>query len=560
MSLNQESNSSIHAWILIPARGGSKAVPRKNLRQLAGKPLILHVLANMGEDFARDQIIVSTDDLEIEQLVKPFALIHPRPRHLATDSATLDQVASAVAEWLIENGAHPDDALLTIQPTSPFIRSTTILRGLRALADGASSVLTVRDDRHLRWTIDKNEKPEPLFTERLNRQWLPPILAETGGLIGTRISYLLEKKTRIVQPVALLEVSSEEGLDIDDFKDWAVAKFIANRKRIVIRTDGGPTLGMGHIYRAIALAQELGEHQLMIVACDQEGYQLGAEFLAAQPYPLQTITDEADFYAILDVFRPDVTILDILDTTEAFMGEVVKRSKGVVTLEDLGPGSRLADVVINDLYTDFYPQKNHWYGVQNAILSPHFETINPHQKTNEQVEKILIAFGGTDPKNLTLKALMALSELDYIGEVIVVLGPGYSHGSVDLLDFQLQGVIHRSVKNMAMLMQTADLAITSAGRTVTELMTLGIPTLVMCQNSRELRHTHASSPFGVMNLGLGEHVAAQTLAQYIVMLLKDFQLRCDMRERALQATQGRFNRKIAQRILAVASPIERNKT
>jgi spore coat polysaccharide biosynthesis predicted glycosyltransferase SpsG len=106
---------------------------------------------------------------------------------------------------------------------------------------------------------------------------------------------------------------------------------------------------------------------------------------------------------------------------------------------------------------------------------------------------------------------------------------------------------------MAQLMRQAHLAITSAGRTVTELMTLGVPTVALSQNLRELRHTHASSPFGVMNLGLGEHVDVQSLASHVSMIIGDRALREDMRSRALASVRGRSNRALVRRILEEAS-------
>jgi spore coat polysaccharide biosynthesis predicted glycosyltransferase SpsG len=116
----------------------------------------------------------------------------------------------------------------------------------------------------------------------------------------------------------------------------------------------------------------------------------------------------------------------------------------------------------------------------------------------------------------------------------------------------LEGEVLCDVANMAEVMRSADLALTSGGRTVTELMTVGVPTVVMCQNMRELRHTHASSPFGVMNLGLGELVDIETLAQYLEILIARPELRRDMRRRGLDAVRGRSNQRIAERLLEAA--------
>ena len=546
-------NNLIHeaqpdVWILVPARGGSKGIPRKNLRLLNNKPLICHILSELSKSFKKSQIIVSTDSQEIKQLSEPFAIIHNRTDHNTQDATTLDEVALEVANWLILKGAKTSDLFLTIQPTSPFLKTSTIHKSIRYLQSDAKSVLTVKDDRHLRWTIGADNIAQPLYSERINRQWLPLVFSETGGIIGTRIGDLLKTGTRIQEPIQLVEVDNYEGLDIDSYADWAVAEYYARRKNILIRADAGPTLGMGHVYRALALAHELNEHRLKLVTREDDGHKLGKEFLSMQPYDVTGILNEDDFFNFLSIHQFDLIILDILDTSQSFIERIQQFSKKIVSFEDLGAGAQLANLVINDLYTDFYPQESHWYGVDNAILSPHFETVQPRQM-NDTVSTILLAFGGTDPQNLTIKGLSSLHQIGFDGKVVVVLGPGYSYDPIDLSRFDLNGEVLHSVQNMAYVMNQADIALTSAGRTVTELMTLGIPTIVMCQNSRELRHTHASSPFGVINLGLGQHVETSTLAQHILMLIHDEDLRKGMRKRALHAVKNRTNRRVVQRIL-----------
>jgi spore coat polysaccharide biosynthesis predicted glycosyltransferase SpsG len=288
---------------------------------------------------------------------------------------------------------------------------------------------------------------------------------------------------------------------------------------------------------------------LEIVTRADGNFKLGADFLSRYPYQIRTIQAESDFFLLLDEVQPDLVILDVLDTDAEYMAAVKSRAQKVVSLEDLGPGASQADIIINDLYTDLYPQTNHWYGVQNAILGPQFEMIEPRPFNGGAVETILIAFGGTDPQNLTIKALKALAQLSFSKSVIVVLGPGYQHAPFELADYGLQGQILRSVSNMPHLMQQADLALTSGGRTVTELMTVGVPTLVLCQNTRELTHTHASSPYGIINLGLGEHVDVHSLSSHISLLLADPGLLESMRNRALQAVRDRSNKVIVERIM-----------
>ena len=245
------------------------------------------------------------------------------------------------------------------------------------------------------------------------------------------------------------------------------------------------------------------------------------------------------------IFEPRGTPLSVVGRLKALC-------PFVVTIEDLGKGSLLADVVINDLYTDPYPSESHWYGVQYALLGPQFETVPPADEPQEDVGRILVTFGGTDPADLTRTALEALQILGFTGWVDLVLGPGYAHGDVTLEAYGLEGQLTRSAPNLPLLMHETDLAITSAGRTVTELMTQGIPTVSLCQNARELLHTHASSPYGVANLGLGANVSPEALAAHLATLIDDHRLRISMHERMLKAVRGRSNHAIVERILKAA--------
>src|SRR5688500_1840709 len=137
------------AWFVLPARGGSTGVPRKVLRHLGGKPLILHPLHRLSTRLPRERLIVSTDSQEIAAVCEPFATIHPRTAELAGDAVTLDDVAVAVAGWLKDRGAKDSDLFVTLQPTSPFLSLATLERGLHLL-QGAASLLTVHRDGHLR--------------------------------------------------------------------------------------------------------------------------------------------------------------------------------------------------------------------------------------------------------------------------------------------------------------------------------------------------------------------------------------------------------------------------
>lgn len=533
-------------WIMIPARGGSRGVPRKNVRLLGGVPLIVHSIRAAVLAVPASHVFVMTDDDEIAAVARSEGVGVLREER-TTGLATLDDVARKVLAELVQFGAAPEDAFLTVQPTCPFIRPERITEASNMLAKGAGSVITVVDDRHLGWRIGSDGMPEPDYAARVNRQFLPPQFRESGAVIGCRIETLMATGTRINQPVRLVEVTKAEALDIDDFSDWAVAEHMVSRRRIVIRVDGGPTLGLGHIYRALALAQELARHDVLLVT--DASQQLGGRILSDYPFPHQPVDGEAGFLALLAERPADLVILDQLDTETGYVRAVRAHAGRIVTFEDLGPGAAECDLLVSDLYENInVPPERQLQGLANSVLAPHFETLGGPRLFQEKVGRILVVFGGTDPSRLTEKALSALSLAKFDGHVDLILGPGLGR-SVSLDDYSLNGEVLRNVRYMPEVMHRADLALSSAGRTVTELLTCGVPVLCMCQNDKELTHTHAAARYGVVNLGLGELIDPVTIAAHVRRLVESSDLRRVLHARAKHELSGRSNAAIIRRMM-----------
>lgn len=537
-------------WFLVPARGGSRGVPRKNMRLLGDKPLIGHVLATLTAGWPAGRVIVMTDSEEIAAYAARFGVTVER-EPTTSGKATLDQVAAEVARRLLARGADPGDAFLTVQPTCPFITAGSIRRALGVLAGGAASVLTVTEDRHLRWTRDAEGRFTPAYTARVNRQLLPPLWRETGGVIGARLGEALARGTRVIQPVELVEVGADEALDIDDFADFAVAQYHVRRRRLAIRADGARALGLGHVNRALALASELAEHQPVIVTRGDGDFALGAGLLTQSPFEVRVVASEGEVWPLLRDLAPDLLFLDCLDSSAETMRAAKAAARKVVTFEDRGPGAAGADLVINDLYLDETLGERQLSGVEHALLAPAFDLVGPRPAPEGPVQTLLVLFGGTDPASLTERTLAALAALGFAGRTLVVEGPGRQNRPLDLAAYGLRGEVRRNVAYMPELMLQADLAVSSAGRTVTELMCLGVPTLVLCQNEKELTHSHASPAFGVMNLGLGRLVSAETLRDNLALLIAQADLRRSMHARAVAATRNRANHRIVRRLLAL---------
>ena len=146
-----------------------------------------------------------------------------------------------------------------------------------------------------------------------------------------------------------------------------------------------------------------------------------------------------------------------------------------------------------------------------------------------------------------MKSLNALEEIGFSGIVTVVRGLGAE--PIDFSKFSLKINPLSNVKNMPAVMVKADLALSSAGRTITELACLGVPTICMAQNAKELTHAHTTEANGVKMLGLGNEVSTEQLAANIQILIEDFEQRKRLSENALRATSSRSNTKVVERIL-----------
>lgn len=525
---------------MVPARSGSVGMPRKNVRMLGGHPLIAHALLAIKAYGAIEDCYVITDGEEIADIARQYGakvLMEPK----TTGKATLDDVAIRMLDMI--SPAVPDSTIfLTIQPTCPFVTPDIIARAVQSFDEGAGSVITCVDDRHLSWDVGSDGVPVKAYTARVNRQSLPPHFRESGAVIGARVGDIKAQQTRIVEPVRLVEISRNEAIDIDTYEDFLLAEHLMGRKKIVLRADGGHKMGMGHIYRALAIAYELVGHDVSIVTKEQKDENFVSALLSDYPFKVVKVEDEKAFLAYLAESEADITMVDILDTEAAFIKSIKQTHTKVISFEDLGPGAEYADLVVNELYFNSDIQNDRQLtGVQHAILAPYFETEKPRQAVEVDVQRILVVFGGTDPAALTGKALAALSGIGFKGEVDVVCGPGHKEVP-DLAKFGLKGNVHRNVRYMPGLMKSVDLALSSAGRTVTELMALGVPTIVMCQNDKELTHTHANSAHGVLNLGLGALVDTVTLQNHLQFVIESHKYRVHMNKLARTAINGRSNR------------------
>lgn len=510
---------------VIPARGGSKGIPQKNLRNLCGKPLIYYAITTAKKSEFKLDVVVTTDDDSIGSLSEKFgAVVIKRHPNLAKDDITLDPV---IYDAMVRSQLKFEikyDIVITMQCTSPLLKSETLDKAINNfLLNDYHTMISVYPDSHLAWRIE-GKHPIPLFGSRKNRQELDPIFKETGSFLISSVNSI-SKETRIGHNVGLFIMPDDEHVDIDSYQDWAICEYVLSRKCIAFVVVGTPIVGLGHVQRAILLANELVDAKIIFVIADKD--ELAYDTVSSYNYECIK-TDNV--VATLSQIKPDLVINDILDTSIAYMNELKKIVSQIINFEDLGPGSHLANAVINALYAKHGNDPSNYYsGVDYFCLRDEF-IYTQRKKIGPDVKNILITFGGTDPGNFTLKVLDALRGIK-LGDVRVdaILGLGYSHltsFSPNNYDYNLK--IWKNVKNISDFIYNADIVFTAGGRTVFEIASIGVPAIVLTQNNRENLHTFACEENGFINLGIGKGISRSRLKNEIRELVMDFETRKNM--------------------------------
>lgn len=218
---------------VIPARGGSKGLPGKNVRFLAGKPLIAWSIEQAIESGRIDCVHVSTDDPEIAAVARAYGADVPyiRPAELAQDTTPTEPVMTHALNWYQREG-RVFDAVVLLQPTSPIRFPGTLGAALQAFeVRGAESLLGVCENHHFFWRNSEGAVPLYDYRNRPRRQDIRPedrLYRENGSIYVTRTSAYLKHSNRLCEPIHMHVMREEEGWEIDSLADFVVVEALIN--------------------------------------------------------------------------------------------------------------------------------------------------------------------------------------------------------------------------------------------------------------------------------------------------------------------------------------------
>lgn len=219
---------------IIPARGGSKGVPRKNIRLLAGKSLLAYSVESSLAAKRLDHVILSTDDIEIAETGRSLGVDVPfiRPAELSDDKVPTFPVVVHAVRYMADLGMH-FDAVCLLQPTNPFRTAKDIDACIELLettgADSVVSVLRVPHQYNPKWVYWQNDRGEMTLSTGesspvARRQDLPPAFHRDGTIYVTRRSVLDEYGNLYGERVQGYELVPARSVNIDTIDDWELAE------------------------------------------------------------------------------------------------------------------------------------------------------------------------------------------------------------------------------------------------------------------------------------------------------------------------------------------------
>ncbi len=221
---------------IVPARGGSKGIPLKNLRLLNGKHLLDYSVEASLKSKLINRTIVSTDNYKIFRRAKQLgADVIQRPKQLATDSASIESVIIHSLDYLKKKEDYIPDIIVLLQNTSPLRTVKHIDEAIKIFLNSKyDSMLSGYNSHHFLWKI-KNGKAVPINynpKKRPNRQQINNQFVENGAIYITKYAALKENKCRISGKIGIYEMPEGISVDIDTKSDLLNANQIIKKNKI----------------------------------------------------------------------------------------------------------------------------------------------------------------------------------------------------------------------------------------------------------------------------------------------------------------------------------------
>ena len=246
--------SDLEVLAVVPARGGSRSIPRKNVKSFVGHPLLAYSIAAGLQSKLVTRVIISSDDDEIAEVARDYGAEAPfmRPPELAGDETTDFPVFQHALEWLEKEEGYQPEIVVQLRPTSPVRPVDCVDRAVQALlneteVDSVRGVVPSGQNPYKMWTIPEQGPMIPLLkdgpAEAYNqpRQSLPPTYWQTGHVDAILRRTLVEKKSMSGDVILPLVIDARYAIDIDTDTDWGRAERLVEENSLDMVHPGNKT-------------------------------------------------------------------------------------------------------------------------------------------------------------------------------------------------------------------------------------------------------------------------------------------------------------------------------
>ncbi|AGB42116.1 pseudaminic acid biosynthesis-associated protein PseG [Halobacteroides halobius DSM 5150] len=342
-------------------------------------------------------------------------------------------------------------------------------------------------------------------------------------------------------------------------------------KNIAFRVDGGPTIGMGHLMRCLALATAFpDEVDIFFITKEEKSVE---KLLQEYNINLITISSNLDYKEeieklkeIVIKYKLDTLITDSYQIDQNYLLELKKTVTKLISIHDFAPFVFPSDIMINgNIYApslDYHSLNGNTdflLGTDYTLLREEFTNLS-RQVIKDQVENILITFGGSDPLELTDRVLATLNQIDsnLIDQdklhLDIVVGPGFSNLEKIIEEVQeskFEVALHFNITQISQLMLKSDLAISAGGSTLYELAATGTPAIVLLQADNQILAAQTMEEKGIIiNLGFWDKTKEEKLVATLIDLMKKPKLRYQMSRKAQSLVDGQGIKRCVERILS----------
>ncbi len=297
---------------------------------------------------------------------------------------------------------------------------------------------------------------------------------------------------------------------------------------VLFRVDADEQLGLGHLSRCRSLMLVLADTAPCKFAVVTNNQDIARTFLPKLDFDLHAVTD------ITRVRHADVAIIDIPDIAhrkeESFRGI----ADLIVGIDDDGPGLQYQDILLRPNLLNLplpagMPSDDYWSGRDHIILHPDFKKqAEQPRNVNKRDKKLLVCFGGSDPGDLTLRAISLLKQLRQAMTVQIILGAAFARKQevIEKTRGDSRFVVNHNISDMAKRIWQADVALISGGTLLYEACALGTPAVVVAQNEPQAVEAKICAAAGaVINLGYGRTATDENIFGALQNLLNNDSIR-----------------------------------